>query len=88
MVPRGRFLPPIARDDAIALRVEVKREGIAKAKSQGKYRGRKPTALAKREEVLQLRSDGVRPVDIAQKLDISRASVYRLLNASESLEAM
>jgi DNA invertase Pin-like site-specific DNA recombinase len=58
--------------------LERQREGIARAKSQGKYRGRKPTALARSTEVVALISDGVRPTDIAHQLGISRASVYRI----------
>jgi DNA invertase Pin-like site-specific DNA recombinase len=60
--------------------LERQREGIAKAKSQGKYRGRKPTARAKAGEVKTLKADGVRPVDIARRLGIGRASVYRILD--------
>ena len=59
--------------------LERQREGIAKAKAEGKYRGRKPTARAKAAEIATLRADGVRPVEIARKLGIGRASVYRAL---------
>jgi DNA invertase Pin-like site-specific DNA recombinase len=34
--------------------LERQREGIAKAKAAGKYKGRKPTAMAKAEEVFSL----------------------------------
>ena len=34
--------------------LERQREGIAKAKGEGKYKGRKPTARARAEEVLAL----------------------------------
>jgi DNA invertase Pin-like site-specific DNA recombinase len=61
--------------------LERQREGIAKAKSLGKYKGRKPTARAQAAEVKALRADGVRPVDIARRLGIGRASVYRVLGA-------
>ena len=61
------------------LMLERQREGIAKAKAEGRYRGRKPTARAKSPEVLVLKADGVRPVEIARRLGISRASVYRAL---------
>jgi DNA invertase Pin-like site-specific DNA recombinase len=60
--------------------LERQREGIARAKGQGKYKGRKPTARARSAEVKALKADGVRPVDIARRLKIGRASVYRLLN--------
>ena len=59
--------------------LERQREGIAKAKAEGKYKGRKPTARAKSDEVLTLKGKGVGPTAIARKLDISRASVYRIL---------
>jgi DNA invertase Pin-like site-specific DNA recombinase len=59
--------------------LERQREGIAKAKAEGKYKGRKPTALARAAEVVALISDGVRPTDVAKRLGIGRASVYRIL---------
>jgi DNA invertase Pin-like site-specific DNA recombinase len=65
------------------LMLERQREGIAKAKAEGRYRGRKPTARARAGEVRALKADGVRPVDIARRLGIGRASVYRVL-AGES----
>jgi len=61
--------------------LERQREGVQRAKLQGKYKGRKPTARAKSEDVLKLKSEGIGPTEIAAKLDISRASVYRILNA-------
>src|SRR6202165_2522440 len=61
--------------------LERQREGIAKAKAEGKYKGRKPTARARTFEIKALKVDGVRPVDIAGRLGIGRASVYRVLAA-------
>ena len=63
------------------LMLERQREGIAKAKAEGKYRGRKATARARSAEIKALKADGVRPVEIARRLGIGRASVYRLLAA-------
>ena len=60
------------------LMLERQREGIAKAKAEGKYKGRKPTARAKGSEVKRLKLEGVGPSAIAKQLGISRASVYRL----------
>jgi len=61
--------------------LERQREGIAKAKADGKYKGRKPTARAKADKVLKLRSEGIGPSEIAQRLGIGRASVYRILSS-------
>lgn len=55
------------------------REGIAKAKADGKYRGRAPTARAKTADVKALAQSGNGANAIAAKLLISRASVYRIL---------
>lgn len=59
--------------------LERQREGIAKAKAAGKYKGRKPTARAKAAQVEALHNDGVGPTEIARKLEMGRASVYRIL---------
>ena len=46
--------------------LERQREGIAKAKAEGKYKGRKPTAKAKEEDVLRLKAEGVGATEIAE----------------------
>lgn len=58
-------------------------EGIAKAKAEGKYKGRAPTARAKADEVLRLHRDGIGGTEIAKRLGIGRASVYRVLDAAK-----
>ena len=62
-----------------ALMLERQREGIAKAKGEGRYKGRKPTARAKAGEIRQLHAQGMTPTAIAKKLGIGRASIYRVL---------
>lgn len=59
--------------------LERQREGIAKAKAAGKYKGRAPTARAKADDVLALSAQGVGAAEIARKVGIGRASVYRIL---------
>lgn len=61
------------------LMLERQREGIAKAKSEGKYKGRAPTARAKSEEVKRLKAEGLAGDAIAERLGIGRASVFRIL---------
>ncbi|WBL31761.1 recombinase family protein [Sinirhodobacter sp. HNIBRBA609] len=59
--------------------LERQREGIAKAKAEGKYKGRAPTARRQADEVITLRNEGVGASVIAKRLGIGRASVYRIL---------
>ena len=62
------------------LMLERQREGVAKAKAEGKYKGGSPTARAKGPEVHRLRSEGLGATAISKRLNISRASVYRVLS--------
>lgn len=59
--------------------LERQREGIAKAKADGKYKGRKATARAKADEITKLAADGMTRDAIATQLNIGVASVYRVL---------
>ena len=63
--------------------LERQREGIARAKAEGKYKGRKPTARAMTAEVHALAAQRRTPTEIAKRLGISRASVYRILSEPE-----
>jgi len=62
--------------------LERQREGIAKAKSEGKYKGRAPTARAKAADVRRLAAEGLTREAIATQLKIGVASVYRILRAA------
>lgn len=62
------------------LRRERQMEGIAKAKAAGAYKGRRPAIDP--QQVRSLRAAGVGPTEIAKRLKIGRASVYRALGAS------
>ena len=64
--------------------LERQREGIAKAKREGKYRGRKPTARAKADEVRTLLAAGLSATKVAEQLKIGRASVYRVARCGVS----
>lgn len=55
------------------------REGIERAKRDGLYKGRAPTARRRLPEMRALSEEGLSPPEIATRLQVSRASVYRLL---------
>ena len=80
--PTGRLLIHLVGSIAQFEReimLERQREGIAKAKGDGKYKGRAATARAKADEVQMLHRAGKGPSEIAGQVGISRASVYRIL---------
>ena len=68
------------------LMLERQREGIAKAKEEGRYKGRKPTARAKAADVLALKAQGVPVAEIARRLDIGVASAFRILRDAARAE--
>jgi hypothetical protein len=73
------------RESIILLWPEValsRLKNAATPKAEGKYRGRAPTARAKASEIRRLHGEGIGPTEIAKRLAISRASVYRVLNLS------
>lgn len=68
-----------------SMMIERQREGIAKAKAEGKFKGRAPTARAKAGEVEAMLAAGDSPTAVAKKLGIGRSSVYRAI-AERNLE--
>lgn len=66
------------------LMLERQREGIAKAKAEGKYKGRAPTARNKAADVRRLKCEGLTADAIAVELGIGRASVFRILREAGS----
>jgi len=61
-----------------ALMLERQIEGIRRAQALGRYRGRKPTARARKEEIVNLLKEGHGATVVARKLGIARSSVYRI----------
>lgn len=59
------------------LRKERQKEGIEKARAKGVYKGRKPSVPV--AEVQKLHAEGIGAAEIARRLQIGRASVYRAL---------
>jgi len=63
------------------IRRERQREGIDKARAAGKYRGRPATIDP--AQIKQLEAEGVGPSEIARRLGVGRASIYRLREKSD-----
>jgi DNA invertase Pin-like site-specific DNA recombinase len=55
-------------------------EGIKRAKAEGKYKGRVPTAMRQADKVKALVEAGVQRVRVQEQLGISKASYYRCLS--------
>jgi len=60
--------------------LERQREGIAKAKSAGKYKGRKPRHAEKIGQARAMQAKGIKPTEIAKELSLGRSTVYRILS--------
>ena len=67
-----------------AIMLERQRAGIAKAKAEGRYRGRAPTARRQTSRVAELRATGKGASAIAVEVGISRASVYRIISEARA----
>ena len=64
--------------------LERQREGIAKAKADGKYQGRKPTDEKVRAEVLTEMAAGKPIARIAREKGLSRTTVYKIAEGATS----
>ncbi len=83
--PMGRFMVTImgaVAEFELAIRRERQLDGIAKAKEAGVYKGR-PAKIAP-AEIRALTAEGLGATDVAKRLGISRASVYRALGETGS----
>ncbi|WP_313196586.1 recombinase family protein [Shinella zoogloeoides] len=69
------------------LMLERQREGIAKAKADGRYKGRKPVAEDKAEEVVRLRYAGKTVEEIVAETGVGRTTVFKILKESGTTEA-
>jgi DNA invertase Pin-like site-specific DNA recombinase len=64
--------------------LERQRDGIAKAKGTGLLQGPCADCSHAGCRDLRLKQEGVRPSEIASRLGIGRASVYRVLSARQT----
>ena len=65
-----------ARTHSTVVRIILSKARIAKAKAEGKYKGRKPTARLKAEDAVRLYRGGKRVAHIAKELAWERGSVF------------
>ena len=63
-----------------SMMLERQREGIAKAKAEGKYKGRKPTVAKQAEQIREMADRGMTRKAIAEALNASERSIYRALS--------
>jgi len=66
------------------LMLERQREGIAKARQEGKYKGRPRTVMSQAETIRKMKADGLSAAAIAKELGIARSGVYRALEPNNS----
>lgn len=67
--------------------LERQREGIAKAKAEGRYKGRVPTAMKQADQIRRLAKEGMTKKAIADRLNVSERSVYRALEVKQEAPA-
>ena len=81
--PTGRLILNVMSSVAQferGMMLEPQCEGIAKAKADGKYKGREATAVAKTDMVKHALDQGIRKVQTCRDLQISKTSLYRIIN--------
>lgn len=62
--------------------LERQAEGIALAKLKGRYKGRKPTARNKSQEVIDMLAKGLSKPEISRQLGIGITSIYRIVRGN------
>ncbi len=67
--------------------LERQREGVQRAKREGKYKGRAPTAQVKAAEIVRLANEGMKREEIAKRVDVGVASLYRVLAEQKAAHA-
>lgn len=84
--PTGRLLLTLL--GAVAqfereIMLERQREGIARAKAQGKYKGRNPMEKEIFEEILRLSETRISRKKLAKRFGVGVSTVYRILNTKK-----
>lgn len=69
------------------LMLERQKIGIVRAREEGRYAGRKPTARMKADDIRALWMEGMSAKEIAEKLEVSRSSVYAICQETPARSA-
>ncbi|MBP1807434.1 recombinase family protein [Rubellimicrobium aerolatum] len=77
--PTGKLMLTVLGAFEREIMLERQREGIAKAKAEGRYKGRVPTAMKQADQIRRLAVEGMTRKAIAERLNVSERSVYRAL---------
>lgn len=81
------FMAAMAQAE-VEVRKAAQKSGIARAKGELKYRGRKPTYTAKQLiEIKELLATGTGVSEIAKAYGLNRATIYRIKNEPEQMES-
>lgn len=62
--------------------LERQKEGISRAKAQGKFKGRKPTVRLQLAEIQRLHEDNLPNAEIARRINVHRSNVGRVLKTT------
>jgi DNA invertase Pin-like site-specific DNA recombinase len=68
--------------------LERQREGIAKAKAEGKYKGRPAKAFEKVDEARAMLRDGLKVAEVARRLGVHRGTLYRIMDIPPARSAL
>jgi DNA invertase Pin-like site-specific DNA recombinase len=64
--------------------LERQREGIDKAKKEGKYKGRKAKGLPVTDQIMALKAEGLGDTEIGRRLGMDRVTVFRARKKAEA----
>ena len=87
--PAGKFMITVFAGVAQFERERIKERqaaGIAKAKAEGKYKGRPPLAPEKAAKIKALAGADITPTEIARIVGVGRSTVYRVLGDDDGAD--
>ena len=64
------------------LRKERQREGIERAKKEGKFKGRKPVSPSVKKRVLDMSKEDKKVTEISSELNIAVSTIYKIISSN------